>query len=201
MKFLTPIYIYLTRYFYLHSSQVIIIRLGLSHAFLQSELTGTKSQEPAAEGGKMPHLNNEPSQWVSYNYNPFSNFQLIISLQQKIKPFIKICSIIKRARILDNLNIYQLNVLVLLPLQDKSHFQGKEKPVFGNCLLFGNHWHLLVKVTYFYPFPILDLDYRYSHYYKVPNMKTHCGFLSVISVLKPILVFKKKQKTKKTKHL
>lgn len=80
MKFLTPIYIYLTRYFYLHSSQVIIIRLGLSHAFLQSELTGTKSQEPAAEGGKMPHLNNEPSQWVSYNYNPFSNFQLIISL-------------------------------------------------------------------------------------------------------------------------
>lgn len=89
-------------------------------------------------------------------------------------------------------------MLVLLPFEDKSHFQGKGKPVFGNCLLFGNHWHLLVKVTYFYPFPILDLDYCYSHYYKVPNMKTHCGFLSVISVLKPILVLKKNKKQKKT---
>ena len=50
-------------------------------------------------------------------------------------------------------------ILALLAHEDKRHFHGKVKSVFGNCILFSNHLAFLLKVTCSYLFPILDLGY------------------------------------------
>lgn len=83
--------------------------------------------------------------------------------------------------------------LALLAHEDKRHFHGKEKPVFGNCILFCNHLASLAEGDLLLSFPYVGFGLLIASIAKDlllgTKYKNILGLLNVISVPKQIWGF------------